>query len=292
MPTAPYTAALDALEPRARRASVGGIDTAWWEYGDRDAPAITFVHGFRGDHHGLTAIAAHLPEYRILIPDLPGFGDSAPFAPGADTQDYALWLHAFHTAYAPESSVLGHSFGSIVVSAAAPRLTAPHLVLVNPIARHATQGFGALGTGITRLYYRAAEALPERAGLALLRSPLIVRGMSEVMATTRDPQLRAWIHAQHAQHFSSFASRESVSDAFRASVDHDIQRFAGGVRQPTLLVAGDRDSIAPLATVQALAQELPDAELVVLQGAGHLTHYERPARVASEMRRWLDARAR
>jgi pimeloyl-ACP methyl ester carboxylesterase len=31
------------------------------------------IHGFRGDHHGLQLFADALPEYRVIIPDLPGF---------------------------------------------------------------------------------------------------------------------------------------------------------------------------------------------------------------------------
>ncbi len=50
---------------------------------------------------------------------------------------------------------------------------------------------------------------------------------------------------------------------------------------PTLLVAGERDDIAPVAAQHVLAGRFPDARLVVVPGTGHLTHYEAPAAVAT-----------
>ena len=57
---------------------------------------------------------------------------------------------------------------------------------------------------------------------------------------------------------------------------------------PTLLVAGERDDIAPVAAQQELVGRLADARLVVLPGTGHLAHYEAPAAVAAAIGEFLD----
>lgn len=63
----------------------GGV-TAYWEYGPRDADTtIVAVHGFRGEHHGLEPVLAYLPEVRVLVPDLPGFGRPRRSPDGATT---------------------------------------------------------------------------------------------------------------------------------------------------------------------------------------------------------------
>ena len=49
---------------------------------------------------------------------------------------------------------------------------------------------------------------------------------------------------------------------------------------PVTVVAGRDDKIAPLAATTAFADSLPDAELVVFDRVGHLTHYERPEQIA------------
>ncbi|HIY64770.1 MAG TPA: alpha/beta hydrolase, partial [Candidatus Agrococcus pullicola] len=75
--TSPFQQLLDRTPVRRRSNVVDGVATVWFEYGPESGRPLAFVHGFRGDHHGLETIAAHLPGYRILIPDLPGFGESA-----------------------------------------------------------------------------------------------------------------------------------------------------------------------------------------------------------------------
>ncbi|SDR66078.1 alpha/beta fold hydrolase [Agrococcus carbonis] len=283
----PYRALLEALPQRRREVDVAGTRTALVEYGAPDAPPIVFVHGFRGDHHGLEPVAAHLPGMRILIPDLPGFGASDAL-PRATIEAYAAWLRALVAAEAPGAPVLGHSFGSIVVAhAAASGLDASRIVLVNPIATPALSGVNRVGSLLALAYYRAAAALPERAGLALLGAPPIVRGMSAFMAKTRDRALLRWIHDQHDRYFSRYASRASVLEAFDASIRHTVGEVAERVAQPVQLIAADRDDITPLAQQHRLRTRFPDARLSVLTGVGHLVHYERPREAAAIIRRFL-----
>ena len=66
-------------------------------------------------------------------------------------------------------------------------------------------------TRLAVLYYRAAAALPERAGFALLRNGAIVRVMSVTMAKTRSKSLRRWIHDQHDRYFWRSATASPCS---------------------------------------------------------------------------------
>lgn len=56
---------------------------------------------------------------------------------------------------------------------------------------------------------------------------------------------------------------------------------------PTLIVAGDADAITPLQLSEEMASSIPDAELHVLEGTGHLSPLEEPAMVASRLGDWL-----
>jgi pimeloyl-ACP methyl ester carboxylesterase len=136
---------------------------------------------------------------------------------------------------------------------------------------------------MTRLavaYYRAAAALPERAGFAVLKSRAIVRVMSVTMAKTRSRELRRFIHDQHDRYFSAFSDRDSLLEAFRASVSHDVREFAPRIDVPVLLVAAERDDITPLSAQHALVGRFPDARLEVIPEVGHLIHYEAPGDAA------------
>ncbi|WP_082677876.1 alpha/beta fold hydrolase [Leucobacter chromiiresistens] len=267
--------------PRALRISALGADTRAWEYGAEAGETLVLVHGFRGDHHGLEGIAMRIaelrPELRIVVPDLPGFGESAAILGRTHDLDlYGEWLRAFASAVAPDGfDVLGHSFGSLVVACAiAGGLTPRRLLLVNPISSPALSGPQAALTQLAIGYYRAADLLPERAARALLGSAAIVRVMSEVMAKTEDRALRAWIHDQHARYFSTFAHPTTLLEAFRASVSHTVSEFSDAFTMPTLIIAGERDDITPLVEQLDLHRRVPGSELRIVPGSGHLVHYE------------------
>ncbi|WIB58704.1 alpha/beta hydrolase [Curtobacterium sp. MCLR17_007] len=288
----PYSSLMAATPVVHRAVEVDGRTTHFWEYGPRHATqTVLAVHGFRGDHHGLESIAAHLTGVRVIVPDLPGFGVSDPL-PTSDIDGYVGWLRGFHGALGLDRTavVLGHSFGSIVVSAAvAAGLDTRLLVLVNPIAAPALQGPRAVGTGIAIAYYRAGAALPRPIGLGILRNRGIVRAMSVAMLKSHDPAMRRWVHDQHDRYFSAFANRTSVLEAFRTSVTHDVSEYADRIRVPVLLIAAERDDITALPEQRALAARLHDAELVVVPDVGHLVHYETPAAAAQPtLRRMAD----
>lgn len=282
---------------RTAELSLLGGTTRYWDYGDPDAgTTLVLVHGFRGDHHGLEPVVAQLHGVRMISPDLPGFGESTPMTEAKhDIEGYARWLRAFVGALGIEGRfvLLGHSFGSIVVSATLADATAPDavvpddVILVNPIGQPALEGPRGIMTRLAIFYYWLAAALPQRLGFGLLRNRVIVRVMSITMAKTKDKDLRRWIHAQHDQYFSAFSDRDVVLDAFRASVSHDVSEYAARIPERTLLVAADKDDITPIAAQYRLQPQFPDARLVVIPGVGHLIHYETPAQAAGAIEDFL-----
>ncbi|HWM15585.1 MAG TPA: alpha/beta hydrolase [Microbacterium sp.] len=288
--TNPYAPLLDAMTVQRRQVEILGSTTAYWVYGPDDAQTtIIAVHGFRGEHHGLEPVVAHLDGVRIVSPDLPGFGETPPM-PGRrhDLDAYADWLRAFAAEVAPGAVILGHSFGSIVASSAvAGGLATPRVILVNPIGAPALEGPRGILTRLAVFYYWAGARLPKPVGDALLRNGAIVRGMSVSMAKTRDADLRRFIHDQHDTYFSRFADRDVLHDAFLASVSHDVREFAPDIAQPTLLIAAQRDDITPIEAERHLATLFTDAELVEIPDVGHLIHYETPARAAEAIKRFL-----
>ena len=284
----PYRRLLEAVAVREEVVRVAGSDTHWWTYdtpgADDDSPVVLAVHGFRGDHHGLEPVVAHLTGVRVVMPDLPGFGESGPLVGEHSVAAYAAWLTAFAAAVGLDESVvvLGHSFGSIVASAAlADGLRASRLVLVNPIAAPALSGPRGVVTRLAVFYYWAGAALPEAAGLSVLQNGAVVRFTSLAMVKTGDRALRRWIHDQHDSYFSRFADRRVVLDAFRASVSSDVSSYAARVAVPTLLIAADRDDITALPAQRRLQRMFADARLTVIEGVGHLVHYEKPQEAAA-----------
>ena len=297
--------------------SGAGHEVAVWEYAPqlRDEPSpeddiavepatLVFVHGFRGDHHGLALLADCLPEHRILSVDLPGFGASPAYPHAEHTVDHhAQTLGQVRQALELDerTGLVAHSYGTIVAAAlCASRPQAwSFLALLNPIAEPA---LSASSTWLDRAsallaqgYYEAAARLPARLSDALLRSSLITWATTVFMSRTDDARVLAYTHDQHRRHFSGFASPAQVAQSYRASTTGSVPDSAAGLSLPVLLLAGDEDPLGSPAAQRALAADVaaasPRCRLVLLPGVGHLLHYERPRECASLIRDFL-SRAR
>jgi pimeloyl-ACP methyl ester carboxylesterase len=78
---------------------------------------------------------------------------------------------------------------------------------------------------------------------------------------------------------------------FRAAVQclvtFDRRADLANIRVPTLLIAGEQDTNAPLKTMTRMAEAIPGARLEVLPGIGHLAPLECPDEFADIVRRFL-----
>lgn len=69
----------------------------------------------------------------------------------------------------------------------------------------------------------------------------------------------------------------------------DLRDVLPGIAVPTLLIWGDGDVRSPLAVASQFAEAIPDATLVVIEGAGHLSNLERPDQVNAALREFCRA---
>jgi pimeloyl-ACP methyl ester carboxylesterase len=82
----------------------------------------------------------------------------------------------------------------------------------------------------------------------------------------------------------------SVNAHWWATVYHDTVSRLGAIQAPTLVVHGSEDAMAPLSNARLLAERIPDAELHVVDGAGHAYLLERPEHSRDVLVEWLDRR--
>ena len=68
----------------------------------------------------------------------------------------------------------------------------------------------------------------------------------------------------------------------------DTRDWLPGLHAPALVVCGREDQVTPLTLSQEMASLLPDAELVVVDEAGHMSILERPDTVFAAVLRWLE----
>jgi len=262
-----------------------------WTYHPDANTTVIMIHGFRGTHHGLDLIAKQLTDFKVIVPDLPGFGEAAPLDVEHNLDNYVAWLADFISdlKLTKLPILLGHSFGSIVAASYAAKYpeTLSSLILVNPIGAPALEGPKAVLTQLAIFYYFLGRKLPTKLAKKWLASKPVVMIMSLTMAKTNDKKLRRFIHNQHLTHFSSFDNPTMLSEAFKTSISQNVRMYAPKINLPTLLIAGDKDDITSLAKQQSLVELFKNAELVVIENVGHLTHYETPDQVAEAVKRFI-----
>lgn len=221
------------------------------------------------------AIAGALENAQLVVPDLPGYGKTPEFSDRHDLEAYGKWLVDFVDQSGPYELILGHSFGTLVVAAASAQGLDLKTVLLNPITTRATDT-GGVAQKLSERYYKASERRP-----ALLSSAIVVRGMSVLLTKTWNLATRSFIHQQHAKHFSSYRSSRVAIEGFAAASAGSVFDYKDSLNQQLLLIAGERDVVAPVANTEALAASLPNSQLEVVPRVGHLTHYETPSQIAA-----------
>jgi len=291
MTSTPQELAAAALARSVRQeVQLPSVRTVYWQY-PASSPSrgqIIFIHGYRGNHHGLEAIIGALPDFDIIAPDLPGFGIADPFPGRHSVVAYSTWLTEFVAAVGTTDTViLAHSFGTIVTAAAAHKQLKNRLVLINPVSKFERKGREKVLQGLSDLFYAFGGMLPEPLANPMLKNRVMVRVMSEVLTKTKNRQLRAWIHKQHDENFSEFAERRVATEGYTASNSRSVSSYARGIQNDTLLIAAELDDITALADQQRVLRMFPHASLKVIRGVGHLVHYETPALAAEHARDFI-----
>ncbi len=237
-----------------------------------------------------------LPEYEILVPDLPGFGETPPLRGELgertphDAEAYAGVVEQLRNGLdlGPNDVVLGHSFGTIVLAAHLQRnVEWAAAVMLCPISDDIFRMPLLPGAAAVEAFYRTAEILPEAVGTALLRSRLATTAMNIAMGTAQDPRIRRFVAEQHQLYFGGFADRSTLLEAYRASSRHTVTEYAAGIDVPVQLITAARDQASTPEGQLRLRDALPGAQMERIRDVGHLMHYEKPAEAARAVRRFL-----
>jgi pimeloyl-ACP methyl ester carboxylesterase len=267
-----------------RSLTLSGKEFVYYDYPARLAnpETIVMIHGYRGNHRGLEAIVGGLGDYRVIVPDLPGFGESAELTSVHSLDAYANWLELFlsELGLIGTANLVGHSFGTLVVGRYAVTRQCKSIVLINPVSGPALSGPRAFLTRITSAFYHLSNLLPESIGGWLLRSPIAVIVMSSVMAKTKDRNLRSWIHKQHLSNFSDFASVRVATEGYDASISSNLSVMAPSITTRVQIIAAQLDDITAIGVQREVVKLYPRAKLVEIKNVGHLVHYEAPEQAA------------
>ena len=233
-------------------------------------PPLIFIHGFRGNHLGLEAIADYFPDYQVFIPDLPPSGKQQ--LPNYTAHAYANWLATYIKAYHIKKPILiGHSMGSIITAATAahyPDLLGDKIILLSPISTRTPKLFALISP--------LSSLLPNKVVGYITTKYLIgkkgKKKQKSILATT-------YVCG------ADYSTKKDVAGAAKFSVTHCVADFK--FPQKSLLIVGEQERVVPKKSTVKLAGELK-SEVVVLKNTGHLHNFEAPKSTAEAIRTWLE----
>jgi len=280
----------EAEAATSARIDLFGSEVRYWTLGPNGARTIVMVHGFRGNHIALLRIAEGLEGFRVVVPDLPGFGLSTPMnGPAHDADGYREFVVAFIEALALRQPVLlGESFGSVIATRVA--VTYPDIVseviLLNPIAVSPRAVNPPLCLAEQGYYWLGAN-LPARLGSRVLESRTVNRLESLALLTARDRTTRRTVYHRRLYNLGFPQHRRVIAEAFPDSISATAADQAERMDHRTLLVAGERDALSPAEHQRRLRDRLAHGSLVLVPDVGHFLPLERPSEVTRAIAAFL-----
>jgi 3-oxoadipate enol-lactonase len=202
----------------------------------------------------------------VIVPDLPGHGDSGMLPGEPALADYA---QAVLDAIAPLElgtfAVAGLSFGGMVAQSLA-------LAVPERVQRLVLAHCGAHTNPAVAQLWRQRIAAARLEGMAAQASPTLARWFT--------PEFLAQAHGATAWVGQMVA--DTPVDGYVAAalaicgLDHHDQ--LGALRIPTLVIGGGRDMAVPLEVSEDMANRLPQAEFLALADAAHIGNVEQAMR--------------
>jgi pimeloyl-ACP methyl ester carboxylesterase len=264
------------------------MHAASWGHGET---THVLVHGLGGSHVNWSLAGGALADAgRVLAPDLPGFGRTAPEGAVSIPAMHAA-LERFIDATCKRPIVLvGHSMGGLISVLQASRRpeTVKRLVLVAPALPPVPMlGMNMRSVKVLSVWmapYVGPEVLRRRAdavGPEGVVRDLLSLCMDDVDALQKDV-LEAHVELARSRRERPWTDA-SLSQAARSLFSHFVRRFRvhgwmKRVRAPVLVVQGGSDRLVLPTTSQAAVRRCPSWRLEVLPGIGHVPPLEAPER--------------
>lgn len=229
---------------------------------------VVLLHGWGDSAAGFAPLSQELAaQYRVLAPDLPGFGATQPPITPWGLEDYATFVAHFlkKIRVGKVHAIVAHSNGGAVAICGLARrsLQAEKLVLLAASGIRTKGGLRKLGFKVVAKSGKAATVWLPTVQREKLRRKLYKSAGSDMLIV---PELQ---------------------ETFKKTVAQDVQAEAAQLTLPVLLVYGEQDTATPVWYGQRWHELMSESTLLVLPEAGHFVHIDQPVAVTRAVQEFL-----
>lgn len=241
--------------------TINGIKTNYIAIG-QGRPFI-ILHGWGSNSERWSQIAETISKqgFRVIVPDLPGFGQSDKLAKAWTINDYVRWFEDFTKALGIEEFyLLGHSFG------------------------------GALASKITIKYPQRVQKLFLVAA-AVIRKKTTQKSFSARVAKA----IKLFSFLPYYDFFRKavyrFIIRKSdyiytegiMKDTYLNVISDDLEFHVPFIKVSTVIIWGDKDQSTPVEDARAINTKIKNSKLIIIPGADHLMHKKMPEMLSEKI---------
>jgi len=220
-------------------------------------------------------------QFKIIVPDLPGFKKETKLSRPWDLDDYIDWLENFISKNSKTSCpdlaerfyLLGHSFGgrmAIKFAAKYPEKL-KGLILVSAAGIKTKQN----------VFYLNFLAGARFIKSVLLKIPLLRNFFPFFRKLFYKYILRRtdYINAE---------KMPELQETFKKVIAEDLTQYLSQIKTPTLIIWGDKDKMTPLKDAYLMKEKIKNSKLEILRGVGHTPHLENPEILSQKIQNFIE----
>lgn len=260
------SAALAAIGAHSRFVLADGIETHYLDIGE--GPVLVLMHGGGAGADGWgnwqTCMPAYAKKFRVIVPDMPGFGRSEK--PDPEKYDYSQDRRTKHLIALVEQLKLGpvRIIGNSMGGATSLGLAIERPELVDKMVLMGSAGLGINNPDTSHMQAFAAYDYTEAA----------MRGLMRTLGGSRFEINEALLRYRHELMMDP-AARKAIDVIRRSKLTYEPEVIAK-VKTRTLVVGGKEDKISILARTYGYLELLENSWGFVLPHVGHWAMIESP----------------
>ncbi len=233
---------------------INGFKTNYQVFGE--GKPFLVLHGWGSNSDRWASVAEEISKkgFKVIVPDLPGFGKSDALSTAWNMNNYVKWVEDFiKEIKVGEFYLMGHSFGGAL---------AVKLTIKRP-------------QDVKRLFLVAAASVRKRT-----TKKWAFNNISKVIKKLSFLPFYNFFRKS----FYKFIIRKSdypyveglMKETFKNVISEDLSQFTGFIRTPTVIIWGDKDESTPVEDAYFMNKKIRNSKLAIIKGAGHILNKECP----------------